>query len=62
MVPVALTSSIGVTTTGGSSRELLSWKCRGERLRRAGGLPYAVVRPGWFDAGTGAEQHVDLRQ
>jgi uncharacterized protein YbjT (DUF2867 family) len=61
-VRVALMSSIGVTATGGSSRELLSWKRRGERLLRASGLPYTVVRPGWFDAGTGTEQHVDLRQ
>jgi len=62
VVPVALMSSIGVTATSGSSRDLLSWKHRGERLLRASGLPYTIVRPGWFDAGTGTEQHVDLRQ
>jgi uncharacterized protein YbjT (DUF2867 family) len=61
-VRVVLMSSIGVTATGGSSRELLNWKRRGERLLRASGLPYTVVRPGWFDAGDGNEQHVDLRQ
>lgn len=61
-VRVALMSSIGVTGTGGSSRELLDWKRRGERLLRASGLPYTIVRPGWFDAGSGREQHVDLRQ
>jgi uncharacterized protein YbjT (DUF2867 family) len=62
VVPVALMTSIGVTATGGSSRDLLNWKRRGERLLRASGLPYTIVRPGWFDAGTGTEQHVDLRQ
>jgi uncharacterized protein YbjT (DUF2867 family) len=62
VVQVALMSSIGVTGTGGSPRDLLNWKRRGERLLRASGLPYTIVRPGWFDAGTGTEQHVDLRQ
>lgn len=61
-VPVVLMSSIGVTATDGSSRDLLNWKRRGERLLRASGLPHTIVRPGWFDAGTGTEQHVDLRQ
>ena len=61
-VRVALMSSIGVTGSGGSSRGLLDWKRRGERLLRASGLPYTVVRPGWFDAGSGREQHLDLRQ
>jgi uncharacterized protein YbjT (DUF2867 family) len=40
----------------------LSWKRRGERQLRASGLPYTIVRPGWFDAGTGSESRVDLRQ
>ncbi|MGW2478145.1 NAD(P)H-binding protein [Streptomyces sp. NPDC001665] len=35
---------------------------RGERLLRAGGLPYTIVRPGWFDDGSDALQRVDLRQ
>ena len=61
-VRVALMTSVGVTGAGGSSRDLLTWKRRGERLLRASGLPYTIVRPGWFDAGTGTEQHVDLCQ
>jgi uncharacterized protein YbjT (DUF2867 family) len=61
-VPVVLMSSIGVTASTGQSRDILGWKRRGERLLRASGLPYTIVRPGWFDAGTGTEQHVDLRQ
>jgi uncharacterized protein YbjT (DUF2867 family) len=61
-VRVALMSSIGVTGTGGSSRALLDWKRRGERLLRASGLPYTIVRPGWFDAGGGSQTRVELRQ
>jgi uncharacterized protein YbjT (DUF2867 family) len=61
-VRVALMSSIGVTGTGGSSRGLLNWKRRGERLLRASGVAHTIVRPGWFDAGTGSEQRIDLRQ
>ncbi len=61
-VRLALMSSIGVTGGGGTARELLDWKRRGERLLRASGLPYTIVRPGWFDAGDGDEQRVDLRQ
>ena len=42
---IALMTAIGVTrhTTGHD------WKRRGERLVRASGLPYTIVRPGWFD-------------
>ncbi|WP_406432294.1 NAD(P)H-binding protein [Streptomyces sp. NBC_00631] len=61
-VPVVLMSSIGVTATGGQSRELLEWKRRGERLLRVSGLPYTIVRPGWFGGGSGSHQRVDLRQ
>ena len=61
-VPVVLMSSIGVTATGGASREMLEWKRRGERLLRASGLPYVIVRPGWFVAGSGFEAQIDLRQ
>jgi len=61
-VRLVLMSSIGVTGSGGSSRDLLDWKRRGERLLRASGVPFTIVRPGWFDAGSGREQHVDLRQ
>jgi len=60
-VRVALMTSIGVTTSG-SSRDLLTWKRRGERLLRASGLPYTIVRPGWFDAGSGDEDHIDIKQ
>ena len=42
---IALMTAIGVTKhTPGHD-----WKRRGERLVRASGLPYTIVRPGWFD-------------
>jgi uncharacterized protein YbjT (DUF2867 family) len=44
-VRIALMTSIGVTKPGGSHE----WKRRGERLVRASGNAYTIVRPGWFD-------------
>jgi uncharacterized protein YbjT (DUF2867 family) len=38
-------TTIGVTDRKGAH----DWKRRGERLIRASGLPYTIVRPGWFD-------------
>jgi uncharacterized protein YbjT (DUF2867 family) len=49
---IALMTSIGVTNRTGSynqSTESHDWKRRAERLVRASGLPYTIVRPGWFD-------------
>ena len=51
-VRIALMTSIGVTNRTGAynrSTEIHDWKRRGERLLRASGLPYTIVRPGWFD-------------
>ena len=45
-------TAIGVTDrTGRYNRttEAHDWKRRAERLVRASGLPYTIVRPGWFD-------------
>jgi uncharacterized protein YbjT (DUF2867 family) len=56
---VALMTSIGVTNrTGAYNRttEAHDWKRRSERLVRASGLPYTIVRPGWFDH-NGADEH-----
>jgi uncharacterized protein YbjT (DUF2867 family) len=48
---MALMTSIGVSRQGrGSVGELLDWKRRSERLVRASGAPYTIVRPGWFDS------------
>jgi uncharacterized protein YbjT (DUF2867 family) len=67
---IALMTSIGVTNREGSynrSTEAHDWKRRSERLVRASGLPYTIVRPGWFDY-NGPNEHKliflqgDLRQ
>lgn len=42
---VALMTAIGTTDRKGSH----DWKRRAERLVRASGLPYTIVRPAWFD-------------
>ena len=49
---IALMTSIGVTNRTSSynrTTEAHDWKRRSERLVRASGLPYTIVRPGWFD-------------
>ena len=51
-VRVALMTAIGVTNREGDYNrrtEAHDWKRRGERLVRVSGLPYTIVRPGWFD-------------
>ena len=51
-VRIALMTSIGTTNRNGAynrATEAHDWKRRGERLVRASGLPYTIVRPGWFD-------------
>jgi uncharacterized protein YbjT (DUF2867 family) len=49
---IALMTAIGVTNREGTynrSTEAHDWKRRTERLVRASGLAYTIVRPGWFD-------------
>lgn len=49
---IALMTAIGVTDRAGAYNrrtEAHDWKRRSERLVRASGLPYTIVRPGWFD-------------
>jgi len=56
---IALMTAIGVTDRAGQfnrSTEAHDWKRRSERLVRASGLPYTIVRPGWFDY-NGPDQH-----
>lgn len=51
-VRIALMTSIGVTnrdTDYNRSSGAQDWKRRGERLVRASGHPYTIVRPSWFD-------------
>ena len=42
---IALMTAIGVTARA----DYYDWKRRSERLVRASGNPYTIVRPGWFD-------------
>ncbi|WP_329074333.1 SDR family oxidoreductase [Streptomyces niveus] len=53
---VALMTSIGATTRSSSYGHPLEWKRRSERLVRASGLTYTIVRPGWFDM-NGPDEH-----
>ena len=55
---IALMTTVGVTkpTIGHD------WKRRGERLVRASGLPYTIVRPGWFDYNAPDQQRLVMRQ
>jgi uncharacterized protein YbjT (DUF2867 family) len=43
---IALMTAIGTTRPGVPYAQ---WKLRSERLVRASGNPYTIVRPGWFD-------------
>jgi len=55
---IALMTAIGVTKhTPGHD-----WKRRGERLVRASGLPYTIVRPGWFDYNRPDQQRLVMLQ
>lgn len=58
-VRIALMTSIGVTNRNSSynqSTEAHDWKRQSERLVRASGMPYTIVRPGWFDY-NGQDEH-----
>ncbi|MEU9780688.1 SDR family oxidoreductase [Streptomyces phaeochromogenes] len=59
---VALMTSIGATTRSSNYGHLLEWKRRSERLVRASGLTYTIVRPGWFDMNGPAEHQVVFLQ
>ncbi|SMF89971.1 Uncharacterized conserved protein YbjT, contains NAD(P)-binding and DUF2867 domains [Azospirillum oryzae] len=57
-VRVALMTTIGVTDRKG----VHDWKRRGERLLRVSGLPYTIVRPGWFDYNKSDQRRLVLLQ
>jgi uncharacterized protein YbjT (DUF2867 family) len=62
---IALMTAIGVTNrTGEYNRRTQAhdWKRRSERLVRASGLPYTIVRPGWFDMNAGNQHRLVLLQ
>ena len=58
VVPIALMTTIGVTDRGAAH----DWKRRAERLVRASGLPYLIVRPGWFDMNAPGQRRLVLLQ
>lgn len=57
-VRIALMTTIGVTT----HYETSEWKRRGERLVRASGNTYTIVRPGWFDYNAADQLRITMRQ
>jgi uncharacterized protein YbjT (DUF2867 family) len=57
-VRIALMTSIGVTKRGGTH----DWKRRSERLVRASGNAYTIVRPGWFDYNDDDQLEITLLQ
>lgn len=62
---IALMTAIGITNRNSSynqSTESHDWKRRSERLVRASGLPYTIVRPGWFDYNRPDEHKLVLLQ
>jgi uncharacterized protein YbjT (DUF2867 family) len=64
-VRIALMTAIGVTNREGDYNrrtEAHDWKRRGERLVRASGFPYTIVRPGWFDYNKPDEHRLVLLQ
>jgi uncharacterized protein YbjT (DUF2867 family) len=64
-VRIALMTAIGVTNREGDYNrrtEAHDWKRRGERLVRKSGLPYTIVRPGWFDYNKRDEHRLVLLQ
>ena len=64
-VRIALMTAIGVTNrTGAYNRatQAHDWKRRSERLVRASGHPYTIVRPGWFDYNAPGQHRLTLLQ
>jgi uncharacterized protein YbjT (DUF2867 family) len=57
-VRIALMTTIGVTVRS----EGHDWKRRGERLVRASGNVYTIVRPGWFDYNDDDQLQITLLQ
>lgn len=55
---IALMTTVGVTKPSVGH----DWKRRGERLVRTSGLPYTIVRPGWFDYNSADELRLVMRQ
>jgi uncharacterized protein YbjT (DUF2867 family) len=56
---IALMTAVGTTDRANEGHD---WKRRGERLVRASGNRYTIVRPGWFDYNEPDERRITLRQ
>ncbi|ACZ77704.1 NmrA family protein [Dickeya parazeae Ech586] len=64
-VRIVLMTAIGVTDRDGAYNrrtEAHDWKRRAERLVRASGHPYTIVRPGWFDYNKSGQQKIVMLQ
>lgn len=62
---IVLMSMLGVTDRNSERNrrtEAGDWKRRAERLVRASGRPYVIVRPGWFDYHAADQHHIVLEQ
>ncbi|MEE1296009.1 MAG: SDR family oxidoreductase [Bifidobacterium sp.] len=62
---LVLMTAIGVTNMDGEYNQATQahdWKRRAERLVRASGDPYTIVRPGWFDMNATDEHHLVFEQ
>ena len=57
-VRIALMTAIAVTDRKGAH----DWKRRAERLVRASGNPFTIVRPGWFDYNEADQRRLIMRQ
>lgn len=58
-VHLSYMTSMGISH---ATNERWAWKRRSERLVRASGVPYTIVRPGWFDYQGPEDTRIDLRQ
>lgn len=58
---VALMTSMNVSRPGGAY-SFMDWKRRAERVLRASGRPYTIIRPGWFGYQDATDQAVELLQ
>ena len=52
-------TAVGTTRAG---VPYAAWKRRGERLVRASGNDYTIVRPGWFDYNDADQRRIVMRQ
>jgi len=59
---IVLMTSMGVTRETTAWGGVMNWKRRAERLVRAYGAPYTIVRPGWFDYQAPADNAVVFEQ